>query len=396
MRYGLFSLPVFLNIFKWFGGLPFALDATKPTTVEEDSKLNLFRPCLMYVAYLALAIFTIIEHGVAYGPGEEGNAKLAETLHISQFEVMLININMVLSILLATIAFVLLVAKRKSVCTLYQKIHLLTLKVKARGAIFKSGKLGHPKLVLWLLIALSSTLIGCGLYSWANMEGYKKVTKERSIPQWRCWLYGITVFISSICSIANPMLACVCMFAMDPVNSMSDCLNGLSDIMSSSFSLKNDCLKIGLDVCDMAKDLNEKLSMYYIYLFFNFMAAGLMYTYGSLDIIFTSPETLSMMLSAAFMCYALVWVYFMYIISESGNDLKIAKENVLHALDNHFVEASDKDAQMTIYYKDLLAKRLDKMIISPYNYFEIGNNSLLGVFTTLITYLIIILQFRAA
>ncbi len=46
--------------------------------------------------------------------------------------------------------------------------------------------------------------------------------------------------------------------------------------------------------------------------------------------------------------------------------------------------------------RDELLNCLDRACISPYNYFVINNASLLSMFASVITYLIVLLQFRAS
>ncbi len=53
----------------------------------------------------------------------------------------------------------------------------------------------------------------------------------------------------------------------------------------------------------------------------------------------------------------------------------------------------EKDS-IVCFERDVLARRLGDIGISPYGLFKVSSSTLLGVKATLVTYLIVLLQFR--
>ncbi len=396
MRYGLLSLPNAIKVFKAYGGLPFALDPCSPTTVHEDSKLRLLRPCLTYLAYIASAAYIQTEYNMAYGYGEEGNTNMAMYLEIPEFEVYLISVVLLVSVILTTLAFIILVVQRKGICSIYHDVFELTSMVKENGAVMETGKIGSLTVCFWYTSSAILMAVGCLTYTWANLRGYQKATDQLEIQPWRQWFYAFIVFLYTIGIFSHPLMGVINALPMDIVHSMVDCLNGLTSIIIKDGIIDQQILNVGIRICKLGKDMNKTFSIFFLYSFGYFLTGGLVYMYGAIDIAMVSSDYPSMLVCISFLCFASLWYQFMFMVSFTANKVKDSKEALQEALENLFLASKIRRDDKIIECKDILMRRLNKMAISPCNYFEVGNVSVLGVFATLITYLIIALQFRGA
>ncbi len=388
---------MFLKMFRYAGGFPLVLDPCKPTNVEKDSKLRLFYPCLFFFCLILLGIYILTEYYFSYGFGAEGYSNMAKYLNISLFAVILIHTILSGTAMLSLIGFALLVAKRKIVCAIYKDIFDISKEIEEEGIpAVKSSIFSKPVTLAWFASGPAFILTGSILYTWGTLKGYQKVTEPLNIPSWRNWLLAVAVFLYTTFNICNPMVASISIVSMDVLSNTADCLNGLANAIIETNCISLHTLNIGLDICKMAQDINTKMASLYLFMFSYFLLGGLVYTYGGLDIVFANPSVLSILLSIAFMCFASVWFSFMCMLSAAGNDLRNAKEYLQDTLETHFLSSKVPSNKKIVQFQDALMRRLDKLAITPYNLFEVGNVSVLGVFATLITYLIIVLQFRAA
>ncbi len=391
-----FKLANFLKVFKYMGGFPLVLDPNNPTNVEDDSKLNLFYPCFFFVVFITLGIYTLTEYYIAYGFGVEGYLNMADYLNISLFEVIMIHATLSGSALLSMFAFALLVGKRKAICTVYKDVFKISQEIKKQGiTVVRTSIFGNPVAILWFASGPLCIFTGSVFYAWASLRGYQEVTEPQNLPPWRNWLLASGVCLYTTWSISNPMVASISVICMDVLYSTSDCLRGLTKVIIQMDEIGLPTLNTGLKICHLAKDISTNMACFYLFMFAYFLLGGLTYTYGAFDIVFANPTFSSILMSAAFICFASIWFIFMCMLSAAGNNLRNAKDSLQEAMETHFLNSNTPSNGKIEKFKDALMRRLDKLAITPYNLFEVGNVSVLGVFATLITYLIIILQFRA-
>ncbi len=79
----------------------------------------------------------------------------------------------------------------------------------------------------------------------------------------------------------------------------------------------------------------------------------------------------------------------------SGYLLKVHKKSAKQSMEDFFLIRGKKSNDLD-YKRDVLSGRIDDVSVTPYGLFEVSRSNLLGVKATLMTYIIVLLQFRAA
>ena len=155
-------------------------------------------------------------------------------------------------------------------------------------------------------------------------------------------------------------------------------------------------LALGRYLCCLVKQADKALAPYLQFVHMYFLLAGVSYTFGALDIVFHASQAkvpaifiaISFTVSA-FVCYFLLWL-----ISHAGNKLRLAKEETKEALEDLYVHRSRTMKDEDKIEIDVLLGRIESVKIAPYNYFEVANSNLVGVVATVVTYIIVLLQFN--
>ncbi len=202
------------------------------------------------------------------------------------------------------------------------------------------------------------------------------------------------------------MITSVVMMCLDVLAALGDIYKAWTEFMnylSVNSNMSQDILieqiHLGREMYNIIKKTNATLSPFIVTFYTYFLFGGILYLYGTFDILFTEGnlKVQAMMLSCAFGIFAIIWFYALAMLSHVGERLHEEVEEAKDSFDDLFMDHCDESMSITLKNGWTGTRsRLEKVSISPYGYFEVHNSGLLATVATVLTYFIIVLQFRAS
>ncbi len=161
---------------------------------------------------------------------------------------------------------------------------------------------------------------------------------------------------------------------------------------ASVAKLTNACLRI----CRMAENFNENYSFIMTVLYGYFLVVGSLYSYGAFSPLVTPSNFFRAVYWLINFLLVLVHLEAVVKFSHVGQELIDARLRARRALEDAVRLNFDRLSIPAKGDAAILLKRLEDCVkISPFNCFELSHGNLLGMGATCITYMIVLLQFRA-
>ncbi len=187
-----------------------------------------------------------------------------------------------------------------------------------------------------------------------------------------------------------------------------------SDLLRNAAFSKH--LKLSRKLLVVVEKTNSSLSPFLFCTYVYFLVAGVSFSYMGLAVALTFEHRAGLFLAIGINIYSLMAFWYMWTTSSLGEGMENSKKKarygkitagtiVLPHCTNQTLPRRSALFELSIgcgLDEDTRDKRndlmesLDNAKISPYNYFVVDNANLLGMFASVITYLIVLLQFRTA
>ncbi len=400
-------MTLLVKLYKYSGGFPISLVPTAPTTVEQDSKIQWLRPLIFGILMSATYALIIYETYDIYGFVPDSIDNLAQGYGTSTFQVYLIYSISLYVGSAGAISFALFIWKRRDLSSLYGKVFQMEQGIGISG-MTKSlvCGLGDARLLLMFMVCGVFSFIGSLLYSYVSYEACRSYSQDAPMT-WMRWTYIVALDLDRIWTLCNPMVSSVHIICMDFAVALTDMIEQWKQSVENSMSVTDKDFKIkfekhllfGRYICNLADEANRVMAPFYLMSYGYFLLGGVMYCYGAFDIVFSIENVKghTALLSFTFVIFAFVWFYGLGVISSLGDNLYCQRDAAIKALDDVIMDCKqDRLGESLTNSWSGVTRQLANVKISPYNYFELRNSTFLGMVTTIVTYLIIVLQFRAA
>ena len=170
--------------------------------------------------------------------------------------------------------------------------------------------------------------------------------------------------------------------------------NGETSFASFETLDEEKILSLGSNLIGVIKEINVSLTGIIVntYLICLIMATGTLYS--SSTILFQRSFSL-ILFSASNFCISLLTINRLIWLTAFGHQLSLSMKNCAHHLQRLKITLRDVDEQEFQLLKEEL-KYYSEAPITPFSAFSVSTSTLLSAFGTIITYLIVLLQFKVS
>ncbi len=402
------SLPGILKMFRALGGFPIDMDPCDPTNMVKSDGIIVVRPLLMVLAFLIPFLINWIQLRSKFGKWM-ALGEMAEVMGVLREDVMMPVLFFCFNILFSLSFLVLFISKRRVIIKLYCHASALNGKI-----FFPTVQTVRGKGLMWAsYIAYNYVFITGAALCYSSMMYHTFMEISNGSLSGLDWASIVASGISGS-FIASPLTCSAIMMWIDILVFLADiCVQWeFSLLMRQDKAKKNSSkeeapfnwsqelhsqLLITKEFCELADFAHEALTPFILLTYIFFLTGGVMYSYGSLGFFVTTTNgTIPLLLCLGNMLLTSLFYASLWIGSFVGTHLK-EKKNCIRRRLHHFLSCSyyDVDDRTKFETKELLS-RLEGVKFSPYGYFEVCNSNFLTVMATNATYIIVLLQFKAA
>ncbi len=393
-----------LHNLKSFGGYPFTVDIEheEVTVIRGVEYIKLaIMVAIQILPHTSIGMLTVIETG-SWDLGF-----VLENTDITLMDYVTYNVNSVLSTLTTITIFVVCVRKRLTIRDLYW--HMTSVAVKLRGQECNLGNhRGIRKVKMCIVIALSLNLVAATLYAASQYMVYKD--QYGKVGDWAIWFYTAVAFLSNW-TIFSPIMWGSVMMVTDQARAFNKIVEewvaGVSKIeVTKGGRVKGDlsadiewCYEVSNDIGRLGNKLREIVSPFLLTTYSAVVFFCITFFYGSLSPVFgLSGDASFYLYSASTLTMGALFFLGLYLSSGVGQDLTNTRQQAVRCLEDLGMRVYghlDTQERMGL---EIATSRLEGRVIclSPYNLFDVTNSSFVGVLSTSVTYLIILLQFRVS
>lgn len=397
-----------LRILSLLGGIPFKLSAYDDTKLVHMNSAKFKMMFVLVMDKLALFLFCIILQQSAKDFQELNNTGMTVMDTVSGFLVSILGYMAVVGLHIA-------LSKARNPMENW----LLKSKTLSFGMHYHQEDLCqtanvNAKKYIKILIALS--IVGNIFYN-TSIMGFTMNSNYRDDSNPVFWAYVITLPITFITGVFNQFLAApifiilyMTIYAEQCLKDWREKLLNFNDSKSkhirilSQFKLeeaskkkpKFDILQHaerGLLIMDMIEDHNGCLQSVYLFLFTHCVITGSLCSFIFSIILFDFSNTLKILMNISFFVFGLLFGTCMFSACHTGQRLEDEMKNAKYDLQKYIMQNGNE----CNFKCDVLLERFSvNSVIRPKAYFGVNHSSFLNTMGTILTYLIVLLQFRVA
>ena len=153
----------------------------------------------------------------------------------------------------------------------------------------------------------------------------------------------------------------------------------------------NKILKVADQLNILLRDLNTILSPFLILVFFLALSNGTMLQYGMFGILFNELTAMRASLTLQFLGVSTAFIAIVWMLANIGQRLQDSIVKTCDALEDFSMENENATKVQKIRQR-----LLRDGVVSPSSFFNVNHAGYLGMIGTIITYLIVLLQFRVS
>ena len=154
---------------------------------------------------------------------------------------------------------------------------------------------------------------------------------------------------------------------------------------------KTEILSIGTKLIKTVDDLNASLAGMIINTYFSCLIITTVTLYSSSTILFTREPKVLILFSAASFSIAVLMISRLIWLTESGHNLSISMRKCAHHLDRLKLMENDEN-EIQLLKQDM--RYHCESPLNPVSAFGVSTSTMLGAYGTIVTYLIVLLQFK--
>ncbi len=387
-------LPNHLKLTRWLGGFPLAIDPSNPREIDADAQLRLGRPAILLTLFLGLQVQSMLEFYRKFGSGLAGVKLVASAYGLSTLDVIILMALCSWACLCFLVGFATFVAKRRPICKLYKDISVCGIKTVRK----------ETSLVTFIVgIETMMGIIGSCLFSASTFCAYQEIAGSGKLKL-QDWVFIVSIGPANLLYITNPMFQGMVEVPWDTMLAMTEAFQKWTSALGSTCAKRKlvkeelaQHVSLGRRLCSLVQQTEDTLAPFFLFDYAYFLIAGVMYTFGGFDIIFhgSKASTPAFLLSAGLFLYASQCFFLLWTVSWKGSGLQRAKERAREALEDLYTETCHGLDERERLGMEVLLRRVDAAKISPHGFFEVSNSLLIGVTATVVTYIIVLLQFNA-
>ena len=157
-------------------------------------------------------------------------------------------------------------------------------------------------------------------------------------------------------------------------------------------------IDVGLNLSRLLNDLNKLTSLFLFIFFIEALTIGAIFMYGEFGILFSKVTTYKIVTTLIFTTFSAVHLLALLYICLAGQELQNSMLDVVNELEEILAYLAKENMEDIKIIPDLslLVKKLNRgRPITPYSYFAVNNATLVKSYATLVTYVIVLLQFKS-
>jgi len=388
-----------LTKLRWFGGFPLGL---------ETLSVDIWRPLMIPAFFLASEIICSYNLFVMVGGNNylESLNEFSEAFNLPTTDMFMHFMFTVLATLVSFAFFILFALKRKGICKIYMMISDLPQLLQMSEFQFKKKTL---RVTILLSVATILALINGTITSFVNSAYGGKMEeftgRKPGAFQWfSLGMYSCSVVVWAI----NPLVIGALVLYADISYSLIQLLHAWKTKIETSHEAwmakmrmtnVNSLILEAKHFCKFASLVNEALAPIIFLLHAHFLILGILTTYGAAGIFFKNlgddpngerSAPLPGLLSVAFFFAAPINIAAIEILGTLGTHIMLAANDSATALE----DAMD---QMSCCLGAVAAARLREACkIKPYQAFEVSNGNNVAILSSLLTFMVVMLQFRVS
>ena len=178
------------------------------------------------------------------------------------------------------------------------------------------------------------------------------------------------------------------------VNEIGTFENGTKSVASYEVANEQIILSLGSNLLEIVKEMNVSLTGILVNTYITCLIVATGTLYSSSTILFEKSLFL-ILFSAASFCISLLTINRLIWMTGCGHSLSLSMKTCIHRLERFKVSKGGVDDDDFQLLKEELRYYMDAPI-TPLSAFSVSTSTLLGAFGTIVTYLIVLLQFKVS
>ena len=154
-------------------------------------------------------------------------------------------------------------------------------------------------------------------------------------------------------------------------------------------------LSLGSNLLEVVKEMNISLPGMIVNTYFSCLVVATATLYNSSTILFDRNHDILYLLSIANLCISTLTISRLVWLTDVGHKLSLSMKNCTYHLERFKITKGGVDEDDFQLLKEEL-KYYGEAPITPFSAFSVSTNTLLGAFGTIVTYLIVLLQFKVS
>ena len=154
-------------------------------------------------------------------------------------------------------------------------------------------------------------------------------------------------------------------------------------------------LSLGSNLLEVVKEMNISLPGMIVNTYFSCLVVATATLYNSSTIFFDRNHDILYLLSIANLCISTLTISRLVWLTDGGHKLSLSMKNCTYHLERFKSTKGGVDEDDFQLLKEEL-KYYGEAPITPFSAFSVSTNTLLGAFGTIVTYLIVLLQFKVS
>ena len=154
-------------------------------------------------------------------------------------------------------------------------------------------------------------------------------------------------------------------------------------------------LSLGSNLLEVVKEMNISLPGMIVNTYFSCLVVATATLYNSSTILFDRNHDILYLLSIANLCISTLTISRLVWLTDGGHKLSLSMKNCTYHLERFKSTKGGVDEDDFQLLKEEL-KYYGEAPITPFSAFSVSTNTLLGAFGTIVTYLIVLLQFKVS
>ncbi len=385
----------------YIGGYPFKIDLDHPD-VAILSKWEIPKVLILILIQFSPYLCTYFMLEKQTGTGDINY--FFKSTGIDSLDMNIYNVNSILSAVATLATFIIFLVMRKSNQNLYTEFASVASKLKGPSDLELRSKRQFKRYMKALIVFMLQILTVTVCLSTSQWLLYAKVFPDATI-----WFRVLALVCNALAAltIISPMLSGAACTVCDHVWAYEQVMALWTDTV---LEIKNKkdlneeeldkemtwCCSFVMDLTKLGRQLNKVTSPFLVVLYGAVAFFTITYCYSGFSMFFSQGTAYKVLFSLSNFILALLFFCLLFFSCLQGQELADQRQSTVRALEDLGMEIWHRLSAEQRAGLHMNIKRMDECgKIVPFYLFEVSNGSLFGILSTLATYLIVLLQFKA-